>query len=120
MESMITILGPSFLPFFLILWLVLNISSSFFPPDVQQRFYRYGYTMPFYHNTQATKTITYSGKNHLGLNFGVSLAWAVVNVVAICAFTWIVRKMWEREEGMRVREKAAERAGVKEKAEEEV
>ncbi|ODQ49609.1 hypothetical protein SAICODRAFT_8051 [Saitoella complicata NRRL Y-17804] len=54
MESMITILGPSFLPFFPILWLVLDISSSFFPPDVQQRFYRYRYAMPFYHNTQAT------------------------------------------------------------------
>ncbi|KAK4701153.1 hypothetical protein P7C70_g5087, partial [Phenoliferia sp. Uapishka_3] len=55
MESVFTLLTIKFFPLFLITWIILNVTSSFFPPSLMEDFYRFGYAMPFYHSTTADK-----------------------------------------------------------------
>lgn len=45
MEAMITLLTIRFFPLFLITWIILNVTSSFFPPILMEYFYRFGYAM---------------------------------------------------------------------------
>lgn len=70
----LTLLTLKFFPLFLITWIILNITSSFFPATLAQEFYHYGYAMPFWHCTTATKHIMWGTRDRLGLNFGVLAA----------------------------------------------
>ncbi|BGP07218.1 hypothetical protein JCM10049v2_003049 [Rhodotorula toruloides] len=98
MESMITLLTLKFFPFFLISWIILNISSSFFPPTFAEKFYHYGYGMPFYHSITGARYIMYGTRDRLGLNFGVLTAWTVLSVVTTCLFELMWRRIEERKE----------------------
>ena len=40
LESLMALIGPEMLPFTLILWIILNITSSFQPLEVMQQFYQ--------------------------------------------------------------------------------
>lgn len=75
MESAVTVLGLKFLPFFLISWIIVNITSSFFPISLMQTFYRFGYALPFWHSTTADKYLFWGARNRLALNFGVLIAY---------------------------------------------
>lgn len=119
MESMISLLTPRFFPFFLIFWIITNLSSSFLPLELMQRFYWWGYGWPFYQNVQATKIIMYGNQptHILGRYFGVLIAWAVVNVVALILCSWVERRRGDRGARRQIEEKQAkEREQQNEKA----
>ncbi|BGP15152.1 hypothetical protein JCM10213_000723 [Rhodosporidiobolus nylandii] len=97
MESMLTLLTLKFLPLFLITWILLNITSSFFPATLAEHFYKYGYAMPFYHATTATKHILWGARDRLALNFGVLAAWALLSMVTLSLFELMWRRKQERE-----------------------
>ncbi|KAG0147130.1 hypothetical protein CROQUDRAFT_43281 [Cronartium quercuum f. sp. fusiforme G11] len=82
-ESLITILTPRFIPYFLILWLITNISVATYPIEILPGIYKYGYVTPFYHVTKAVRSIVFNTKNELGLNFGVQFAWLVVSLITL-------------------------------------
>ncbi|GAA5927676.1 SNG1 family protein [Sporobolomyces koalae] len=109
MESMITLLTMKFFPFFLITWILLNITSSFFPASIMPNWYRYGYAMPFFQSTDACKHIFWGARNRLGLNFGVLAAWAGLNIVSLCLFELLVRKVEQRKE-RKEKQKEAEKS----------
>ncbi|KAF8917202.1 hypothetical protein CPB85DRAFT_1431477 [Mucidula mucida] len=44
---MITLLTPRFLPIFMNLWTIANVSISFMPLEVIPHLHRYGYAIPF-------------------------------------------------------------------------
>ncbi|TKA50770.1 hypothetical protein B0A53_06035 [Rhodotorula sp. CCFEE 5036] len=92
MESMITILTVKFIPFFLITWIILNITSSFFPPTFMEHFYKYGYAMPFFHSTTGAKHIMWGARDRLGLNFGVLTAWTVLSICSLSLFEFFLRR----------------------------
>ncbi|GAA5970621.1 hypothetical protein JCM11641_007372 [Rhodosporidiobolus odoratus] len=98
MESMMTLLTIKFFPLFLITWILTNITSSFYPATLAEKFYRYGYAMPFYHAINATKYIMYGARNRLGLNFGVLVAWTALSMVTLPLFELMWRKKAERDE----------------------
>ncbi|GAA6016146.1 hypothetical protein JCM10207_004459 [Rhodosporidiobolus poonsookiae] len=98
MEAMITLLTLKFFPLFLVCWIILNITSSFFPATLAEHFYKYGYAMPFYHATYATKHIVWGARNRLGLNFGVLGAWAGLSCVTVSLFELFWRRKMERDE----------------------
>ncbi|OCF36034.1 hypothetical protein I316_02530 [Kwoniella heveanensis BCC8398] len=52
METVLAVVGISWLPFFLILWIILNITSSFYPIEMMPNFYRFLRWMPFVHNVE--------------------------------------------------------------------
>jgi Protein of unknown function (DUF3533) len=84
LESLITLLTPRFLPFFMILWIISAFPASFLPPfshthqqhkptanvsvcllpiPVLPRIFHYGYAMPFYGVSRAVRTIVFGTKN---------------------------------------------------------
>ncbi|KAI0046802.1 hypothetical protein FA95DRAFT_1667828 [Auriscalpium vulgare] len=92
LESMITILTPTFVPFFLLLWLIANVSVCYWPPQLLPGIFHYAYAMPFYNVQQGVRTILFNTKNQLGLNFGVQLAWISVSLVTLTTFQWYARQ----------------------------
>jgi Protein of unknown function (DUF3533) len=86
-ESMITILTPQFIPFFLLLWIigasscylplyrhlyflihthlisVANVSVCVYPIPLLASVYQYGYAMPFYNVQQTIRTIVFGTRN---------------------------------------------------------
>ncbi|OAX42269.1 hypothetical protein K503DRAFT_375112 [Rhizopogon vinicolor AM-OR11-026] len=99
LESMITILTIKFIPAFLILWIISNVSVAFYPIEVLPAVFRYGFAMPFYNVSSTVRTIIFDTKNEIGLNFGVQFAWILISCVTLPIFQWIVRrrevKAWE-------------------------
>ncbi|KAH7392386.1 hypothetical protein DE146DRAFT_766661 [Phaeosphaeria sp. MPI-PUGE-AT-0046c] len=87
LEAASTLAGMQFAPFFLNGWLIANASPAFGAHETMPRFYRYGYAMPFWHAAQATRTLVFGTKSHIGLNFGVLLSWCVVGWVGVVGAT---------------------------------
>jgi len=90
-ESVITILTPRFIAFFLLLWIIVNVSVSVFPPALLPGVYRYGYATPFYNVQQTVRTIVFGTRNQMGLNFGVQLAWTFISWCTLILFEYIKR-----------------------------
>lgn len=124
MEAMVTLLTPRFIPFFLVLWIIVNVSVVFFPVEILPTIFRYGYATPFYNLSNATRTILFRTKNQraseffllpckqrtdvndralvVGLNFGVLFAWIAVSLITMPLLQIVVRRnqvrAWERQQ----------------------
>ncbi|KAG1734751.1 uncharacterized protein EDB91DRAFT_586266 [Suillus paluster] len=109
LESMITILTVKFIAVFLILWIISNVSVSFYPIEVLPAVFRYGFAMPFYNVSSTVRTVIFNTKNEIGLNFGIQFAWILISCITLPIFQWIVRrqevKAWEASQRA-AREKA--------------
>ncbi|KAG2150475.1 hypothetical protein DEU56DRAFT_780199 [Suillus clintonianus] len=109
LESMITLLTIKFIPVFLILWIISNVSVAFYPIEVLPAVFRYGFAMPFYNVSSTVRTIIFDTKNQIGLNFGVQFSWILISCITLPIFQWIVRrqevKAWEASQRA-AREKA--------------
>ncbi|WWD20771.1 hypothetical protein CI109_105248 [Kwoniella shandongensis] len=77
MESVYLWLGP-FFPFFLVFWVIINVSVAFIDIADAATFYRYGYFLPIWNSVDGAKCIIFATKNHLVQNFAVNLGWMVV------------------------------------------
>ncbi|GAA5892634.1 SNG1 family protein [Sporobolomyces salmoneus] len=98
MEAMITLLTIKFFPIFLVMWILVNITASFFPATLMPHFYRYSYAMPFWHSTIGCKYIFWGARDRLRLNFGVLAAWTGLNIFALAAFELMWRGLGKRKE----------------------
>lgn len=109
LESMITILTIKFIPIFLILWIISNVSVAFYPIEVLPAVFRYGFAMPFYNVSSTVRTLLFDTKNQIGLNFGVQFSWILISCITLPIFQWVVRrrqiKAWEASQRA-AREKA--------------
>ncbi|RDB16010.1 Nitrosoguanidine resistance protein SNG1 [Hypsizygus marmoreus] len=92
LESLMTLLTPRGIPFFMILWIIINVSVCFLPIEVLPIFFRYGYAMPFYNVSHAVRCIVFGTKDSVGLNFGVLIAWAVTSCISLPLIQWFVRR----------------------------
>jgi len=97
-ETMLSVLTPKFLPFFLIFWIITNISSSFTPIETTQQFYRFLRWVPFLQIVEAYKIIFYATREnkYLGLYFGVLIAVTLVNLVGLALGMMLERKREEK------------------------
>jgi len=68
-ESMITILTPSFISFFLLLWIIANVSVCVYPIVLLPGVYRYGYAMPFYNVQQTIRSLLFGTRNQSACAF---------------------------------------------------
>jgi len=91
-ESLVTILTPRFISFFLLTWIIVNVSVSLFPPALLPGLYSYGYATPFYNVQQAVRTIVFGTRSRLGLNFAVQIAWTVVSWCTLVLLQYIKRR----------------------------
>ncbi|KAJ7706689.1 hypothetical protein B0H17DRAFT_1156325 [Mycena rosella] len=92
LESMITVLTVRFVPFFLIIWIITNVSVSVFPLQILPHVYRYGYAFPFYNISRAVRTILFGTQNDVGLNFGILIAWVALSCLTLPLFQWFMRR----------------------------
>ncbi|PPR06512.1 hypothetical protein CVT24_002626 [Panaeolus cyanescens] len=116
LESMITILTPRYIPFFMLLWIITNVSVCVFPIDMLPKIYRYGYAVPFYNISNSIRSIAFGTKdtrsyhfrhyiqitadyhNPVGLNFGVLFAWVLLSCITLPLLQWYVRRRDDRTE----------------------
>ncbi|KAH0827967.1 hypothetical protein J3R83DRAFT_3605 [Lanmaoa asiatica] len=90
-QSMITVMTVKFVPVFLVLWIIVNVSVSFYPIEMLPIIFRYGYAMPFYNVSNTVRTVVFNTKNQIGLNFGVQFAWIAVSCITLPIFQWLAR-----------------------------
>ncbi|KAF5328390.1 hypothetical protein D9619_013345 [Psilocybe cf. subviscida] len=92
LESLVVLLTVRFIPFFMLTWVILNISVTIFPIEVLPRFFRYGYAAPFYNLSRAMRTIIFGTKNHVAFDFGVLLVWILISCTTLPLIQQWVRR----------------------------
>jgi len=90
-----TLLTIRFMPYFMITWIITNVSVCIYPIDVMPYIFRYGYGAPFYNVNRAMRTVIFNTKNQVGLNFGVLLVWVAVSCVTLATIQVWVRRSRE-------------------------
>lgn len=83
MEFSLALLGPLVFPFFLLFWVICNVSSAFLDLADMDHWYSYGFIMPVWNSIDVAKSVIFGTKNHLGQNFAVNMAWVVVGMTGI-------------------------------------
>ncbi|EJD00605.1 uncharacterized protein FOMMEDRAFT_159353 [Fomitiporia mediterranea MF3/22] len=91
LEAMITVLKPKFVPIFLVLLIIVNISTAALPPDLQPQLYAYGAGFQFWNMQQAIRTLLFNTYSHLPKNAGILISWILISVGTTALFTWLVR-----------------------------
>lgn len=92
LESVITILGMRFTPYFLILWVLSNVSVSSYPIPMLPTIYQYGYVFPFYHVNRTVRAVIFGTKNEISINFLVQIAWIVFALIGMVVFQVMERR----------------------------
>lgn len=92
LESLVTLLTIKFIPFFMIMWIIVNISVCIFPIEVLPRVFHYGYAAPFYNVSRAMRTIVFGTKNELGLHFGILIVWIAISCVTLPLIQCFVKR----------------------------
>ncbi|KAF8652205.1 hypothetical protein AX16_004508 [Volvariella volvacea WC 439] len=91
-ESMFTLLTIRFVPFFLLLWVISNVSVIAQPIEVMPVVFRYGRAAPFYCISRAVRSIVFGTKNTLGQDFGILIAWVAISCITLPLFQILVRR----------------------------
>jgi len=74
---------PPMSGFWLLFWVICNITPTFTPLALSAKFFRYGYAMPIYNSYEASKTIFFDVyKGRMGRNIGILVAWCIVSNIA--------------------------------------
>ncbi|CAB4256448.1 similar to Saccharomyces cerevisiae YGR197C SNG1 Protein involved in resistance to nitrosoguanidine (MNNG) and 6-azauracil (6- AU) [Maudiozyma barnettii] len=82
--SLIFLWKPEFMGFWITIFVMLNVAPSFFPMALDNVFYRYGYVMPIHNAIDIFRVIFMdTSRKHMGRNYGVLVAWIVINS-ALC------------------------------------
>jgi len=98
MESALLLLGQLFMPFFLIFWVILNVSVAFLSISDQDPWYTYGFIMPVWNSVDASKSIIFGTKNHLAQNFLVCLGWIFFGACLLMTITAVQRMKADKQE----------------------
>ncbi|KAI1787220.1 hypothetical protein LXA43DRAFT_719015 [Ganoderma leucocontextum] len=119
LEAMITIFTPRFVPFFLFILILYNISPVVLPNELQNPLYSYGTGFPIWNLSQALRTIMFNTESHLGRNAAVIIAWIIMSCATLTVFTWLVRHIEKRGrlQAQRTRSKSPEIANASSQAE---
>jgi hypothetical protein len=95
-----------------------NVSISSYPLEMLPGIFRYGYAMPFYNLSKTVSTVCFNTKNSskssqtlpssvkfrntdsclsVGLNFGVQIAWVVLNIGTITLLSVFTSKRYLKQ-----------------------
>lgn len=81
---LIILVYPPMIGFWLLFWVVANISATFSPIALTPAFYRYSYAMPIHASYEITKVIIFDTyKGALGRNYGILVAWVCIATVLL-------------------------------------
>ncbi|KAG5726670.1 Nitrosoguanidine resistance protein SNG1, partial [Termitomyces sp. T112] len=88
LEALIPLLTPRFIPFFMILWIIVNVAVCIQPIEALPVIYRYGYAIPFYNVSHAVRCIVFATRNRVGQNFGILLCWTAISCCSLLLIQW--------------------------------
>lgn len=71
--------------------ILVNISVTVLPTELEVMFYKYGLIFPVYHMSQVVRTIIFNTKDHLGYNFGILTSWFLLSVITLPTFQYLMR-----------------------------
>ncbi|KAI8945234.1 MNNG and nitrosoguanidine resistance protein [Xylaria longipes] len=97
-ENAAMVLGQPWTGLWLIFWVITNVATAFYTLELAPSFYAWGRAWPLHHIVQATRHIVFDLKSHIGLNFGVLIAWTVVNTALFPLCCYFMRWRTEHEE----------------------
>ncbi|PMD22313.1 hypothetical protein NA56DRAFT_670398 [Hyaloscypha hepaticicola] len=90
-ENVAMVVGMPYTSFWLIFWVITNVSTSFYSIMIAPGFYRWGYAWPLYHIVNASRTILFDTHIQIRLNFEVLFAWCAVNTALFPICCWFMR-----------------------------
>jgi hypothetical protein len=94
-DSVTVVLPTKFMPFAILTWIIINVSSSISPFDLSAGFYRVGYALPAYELYQLLLDIWTDGCNPpLYRTLPILFAWWLIGFVA---FIFGMRKRYSQE-----------------------
>jgi hypothetical protein len=96
-ENVAMIVGQPWTSFWLIFWVITNVSTSFYSLDTASGFFRWGYAWPLNNIVYASRTIIFDTKSKIGLNFGVLFVWAAVSTALFPLCCYFMRWKTMRE-----------------------
>ena len=77
-------LGPQFLGFWVLSFVILNIAPSFFPLALNNNVYRYGYMMPVHNIIDIYRVIFFDlSRGKMGRNYGILVALIALNTALL-------------------------------------
>ena len=86
--QILILIYPPLLGFWLLFWVIVNISPTFTMLALSPKIFRYGYGLPLHNSYEVTKVIFFDiYKGNLGRNLGILSAWGVLNVFTLMAST---------------------------------
>jgi hypothetical protein len=101
-ENMAMLLGTPWTALWLIFWVISNVATGFYALELAPGFYRWGYGWPMHNVVELTRSILFDLHPRVGLNFGILLAWVVVDSMLFPLCCYYMR--WNT---VRVRKNAA-------------
>ncbi|EHN01688.1 YJR015W-like protein [Saccharomyces cerevisiae x Saccharomyces kudriavzevii VIN7] len=76
--------GPQYLGFWILSFVILNIAPSFFPLALSNNVYRYGYMMPVHNAIDIYRVIFFDVSRHnMGRNYGILVALIALNTALL-------------------------------------
>uniref|UniRef100_A0A0K3CEH1 BY PROTMAP: gi/472582605/gb/EMS20283.1/ response to drug-related protein [Rhodosporidium toruloides NP11] gi/647399075/emb/CDR43484.1/ RHTO0S08e02344g1_1 [Rhodosporidium toruloides] n=1 Tax=Rhodotorula toruloides TaxID=5286 RepID=A0A0K3CEH1_RHOTO len=99
MEIALTFLGPRYTAFFLIFWVIINVSVAFLDLADMDHFYSYGFVLPIYQAVQNGKTIIFGTKARFGQYFGIEVAWALGGMAGLVLVIIFKRRQAVKQAG---------------------
>ena len=97
-ENMAMVLGFPWSSFFLIFWVITNVSTGFYAIDLAPRFYGWGYAWPLHRIVEALRTILFGTHSRIGLDFAVLFIWIVISIGFFPIASLIMR--WKMKRGL--------------------
>ena len=95
-ENVAMVLGMPWTSFWLIFWVITNVTTSFYAIETEPGFFYWGYAWPLHSIVEASRTIIFDLHSRIGLDFGILLAWCGVNIILfpLCCM-WFRKKQWK-------------------------
>ncbi|GAC97381.1 hypothetical protein PHSY_004966 [Pseudozyma hubeiensis SY62] len=106
-ECFISIVGPKFIGFTLVFWIIINVSVANLPIELSPSFYRYGYSMPFYSIRQIYVKIIFDVGQRVEMLkwFGILWAWLAVILLTLPFWMHFERKTMAKAQQAQAKQK---------------
>lgn len=92
LECLMSLVGPQFIAFGLIILIVANVSGALIPLELSPGFYLYNRAMIFYNTKEIFLTIFTNAGKHIDILKEVGIIWAWVAVMLLTFPIWIYRE----------------------------
>ena len=110
-ENVAMVIGQPWTAFWLIFWVITNVSSAFYAIELAPRFFYWGWAWPLHQIVYCSRTLLFGTHSKIGLNFGILFAWLALNTALFPLCCLFMR--W-KSEGEKSKKQGKAKPGLKE------